>query len=543
MKTMWRRSAGCMGQFVAAALIAVAAASAPAQTPQETGAVLLEVKRFVVEGDLNPLSAQETDAILSRHLGTHKSLDTIEAAARALEEAMRDKGYSFHRVIVPAQRPAAGELRLRVLRFSLAQVTVTGNQYFARENILRALPELQPGQSPDVGELSRQLTLANEHPSKRLSIQIKESGKRDHLDAEVRVRDVPAMQTFIGLNGHTRDHDNTINQNTGYTRLTIGHQQSNLFDRDHAATVAYTTSPDHLDRVKQFGAFYWLPLYGYHATLNAYWTYSDVDTGSVGVGGQNFDVTGRGQFWGLRGTYALPKFGLVSQDLALALDDRYFKSDVGFLGQPLPSSVVSSRPLSLRYTARHEERENGIGGFIEYAHNLGGSRADDDFDYNAARAGASPNWNAYRYGIDANYAFARGWNLLGRFRGQHASEPLIPGEQFGLGGPGSVRGLRDREITADRGHSFTVELQAPNLHAGLAPFAFLDYGHVKYVAPAPAGANLSESVSSIGVGLKWNWQRNFDLTASLASVLNGVGTTTGTPQGHVKLDFTAFYRF
>jgi hemolysin activation/secretion protein len=146
----------CVWQVVGAAVMAVAAATAYGQTPQDPSGVLLEVKRFVVEGDPNPLSPQETAAILARHLGTHRSLDTIEAAARALEDAMREKGYSFHRVIVPAQRPAAGDVRLRVLRFNLAQVTVTGNQHFARENILRALPELQPGRSPDVGELSRQ---------------------------------------------------------------------------------------------------------------------------------------------------------------------------------------------------------------------------------------------------------------------------------------------------------------------------------------------------------------------------------------------------
>ena len=525
---------------VVAAALTLAVVNAAAQTPPEAGAVLLEIRRFVVEGDPNPLSQQETDAILARHLGTHKSLDTIEAAARALEDAMREKGYSFHRVIVPAQRPAAGELRLRVLRFNLAQVAVTGNQHFSTENILRALPELQPGASPDVGSLSRQLALANEHPAKRLSIQIKESQQRDHLDAEVRVRDIPSMQTFIGLNGHTRDHDNTINRNTGYTRLTIGHQQSNLFERDHAATVAYTTSPDHLDRVKQIGAFYWLPLYGYHTTLNAYWTYSDVDTGSIGLGGQSFDVSGRGEFWGVRATYALPKLGLASQNVSLAFDDRYFKSDVGFQGTPAQSSVVSSRPLSLRYAVNYEQAGGSIGGHVEYVHNLGGGRADGDQNYRDARFGASPDWNAYRYGVDASYPFGSGWSVIGRFRGQYTNEPLIPGEQFGVGGSGSVRGLRDREVTGDRGYSFTAEVQAPALYADIAPFAFFDYGWRKHVTPV-TGSAVSDSASSLGVGLKWNWQRKLEINASLARVMDGI--TGGTPQGHVKLEFSAFYRF
>ena len=539
MKTARLRQLGCAA--VAAAL-SLAVASAVAQGTKDAGGVLLEIRRFVIEGDPNPLSQPETDAILGRHVGPHRSLDTIEAAARALEDAMREKGYSFHRVIVPAQRPAKGELRLRVLRFSLAQVTVTGNQHFSTGNILRALPELKPGASPDVGELSRQLALANEHPAKRLSIQIKESQKRDHLDAEVRVRDVPSMQTFIGLNAHTRDHDNTINRNTGYTRLTVGHQQSNLFERDHAVTVAYTTSPDHLDRVKQVGAFYWLPLYGYHTTLNAYWTYSDIDTGSIGLGGQSFDVSGRGEFWGLRATYALPKLGLASQNVSLALDDRYFKSEVGFLGQSLPSSVVSSRPLSLRYAVNYEQAAGSIGGHIEYVHNLQGGRADSDREYFDARlpGGASRHWNAYRYGIDASYPFGSGWSATGRFRGQYTDEPLIPGEQFGIGGSGSVRGLRDREVTGDRGYSFTAELQAPARYADITPFAFFDYGWRKHLAPVP-GTALTDDASSIGVGLKWHWQRKLEVNASLARVLNGV--TSGTPDGHVKLEISAFYRF
>jgi hypothetical protein len=94
------------------------------------------------------------------------------------------------------------------------------------------------------------------------------------------------MQPFVSLTGHTRDFDNTINQNTGYSRLTLGFQHANLFDRDHVLTLAYTTSPEYISSVTQFGAFYWLPFYGYNTSLNAYWTKSDINTGTVGLGGQ-----------------------------------------------------------------------------------------------------------------------------------------------------------------------------------------------------------------------------------------------------------------
>ncbi|HWO42331.1 MAG TPA: POTRA domain-containing protein, partial [Candidatus Eisenbacteria bacterium] len=349
---LWKRLA------LVAAILCGAGGGSPLSFSAE--APVLEVKRFVIEGE-NPLSPQETEAILAPHLGPHKSLATLDNAARALERALHARGYSFYRVIVPAQRPVGGELKLRVLHFTVSEITVTGNQYFTAENIRRSVPALQTGTSPDLRAVSSQVGLANEHPAKRLTINIKESSKRDALDAEIRVRDNPVVTPFIALTGHTRDFDNTINQNTGYTRLTLGYQHANLFDRDHVITLAYTTSPEYVNRVSQYGAFYWLPFYGYNTSLNFYYTKSDVDTGTVGLGGQSFDVSGRGEFWGVRATYALPRLGEIAHNVSVALDDRFFESTLATIGltQVVP---VGSRPISVRYTARHEQLGSSVGG-------------------------------------------------------------------------------------------------------------------------------------------------------------------------------------
>ena len=529
-------------RWALAAGAAVAASGALAQGSSDAP-VLLEVAQYAIEGE-NPLSAEETQAILAPHLGQHRALATIEAAAVALENALRSRGYSFHRVILPGQRPAAGVVRLRILQFPLAQVTVTNNHHFTSENVLAALPALQPGTPPDVNVLARDLSLANEHPAKRLTIHIKESQKPDHLDAEVRVRDAPSSVAFASLTGGTKDRDDSINRNTGYTRLTLGYQNSNLFDRDHALTLTYTTSPDHIDKVTQLGAFYWAPLYGYHTTLNAYWTKSDVDTGSVGVGTQSFNVSGRGEFWGLRGTYALPKFGTVNHQASFALDNRYFESSVAAGGGALQTTPVGSRPLTLRYLARHEQAEGGIGGYLEYVANLDGGSSNDAAAYNAARTGAPQRWNAWRYGVDAQYTLAGGWSLVGRLRGQQSRDALIPGEQFGLGGVGSVRGLRERETAGDKGYTVNLEAFAPQLEWGLTPYAFYDTGRRTYVKPVP-GLTSSESAASAGIGARWNWQKNLELNATLASVVDGIslGTTPASDSGHAKLNFSLFYRF
>jgi len=437
--------------LLALATLAAVAAATPAQAQSNapatpTGAVLLVVERFEVTGD-NPLGALRTAEVLRTHLGEHRSLDTLEAAAASLESALREQGYTFHRVVLPAQRPQGGVVRLDVLRFTLGEVRVSGNQFFSADNVRRSLPALRPGSTPDVASMSRQISLANEHPVKRVNVTLRESKAADAIDAEVQVRDASPVQVFATLTGNSRDEYNLINRNTGYSRLTLGVQHSNLFDRDHAATFAYTTSPSKPETVAQYAGYYAFPLYGASGQVSAYYLYSDTNTGSLPVGGQPFNVRGQGTFFGLKYTATLPRAADMTQLVSVAIDERDFRSQVDASGVPLPGNPVVTRPVSLRYQVRAERAWGGATGHVEYAVNAGGSSSAE---FAAARNGATANWAAWRGGLDASYA-AGTWVLASRLRGQYSGDLLISGDQFGLGGATSVRGLREREYGGERG--------------------------------------------------------------------------------------------
>lgn len=527
------------GRLILSVAMACASWQVQADEPAVDESLSLEVRQFSIEGD-SPLSEEETRQLLAPYLGRHTSLDSLEAAPRELEAAMRKRGYVFHRVVIPAQRPENGNIRLQVVRYTLNEVAVTGNKFFASDNILRSLPGLEKGKSPDVADLAGEMATANQHPAKRITLVIKESQQPQALDAEIRVRDVPVRQSFVSLTGHTRDENNEINNGTGYTRLTFGHQESNLFDRDHVLTFTYTTSPDHVHDVKQAGLFYWMPLYGIQSSLSAYATYSDIDIGAIGLGSQSFNVSGSGRFFGVRLDHAFRKIGLMNHGISLALDDRNFRSELEFGGSGLPSSEVSSRPLSLRYNLSTERNAGSASAYLEPLINLSSGRAGDEDEYQAARDGADPDWKALRYGADARYAFDSGWALTGKFRGQLANEPLIPGEQFGLGGDNSVRGLRDREIAGDRGYFVSVEAHAPAWKGGLVPALFFDHGGRKNVEPV-AGVADYDNAASLGVGVRWKTESRFQASADFAHVISGLDD--GTPAGHNKLHFSLFYRF
>ena len=153
------------------------------------------VEHYVVTGD-NPLSAGETERVLSSHVGAQLGLNDLTATAKALEDALRGRGYLFHRVVLPAQTIEHASVTLRVEPFKVGAVTVTGNQHFSIENVRRAVPQVRTGPPPQVQPLTRALLLANDNPARHISLNLKESAAPDAVDAELVVKDRKPWTVF-----------------------------------------------------------------------------------------------------------------------------------------------------------------------------------------------------------------------------------------------------------------------------------------------------------------------------------------------------------
>jgi hemolysin activation/secretion protein len=519
MSSAWKRAA--LAVSLAAAFSGAALGADP--VPQ----LQLEVTGFAVEGD-NPLGREETQRILAPYAGAHAGIAGLEAAADALEQAIRARGLAFHRVVLPPQTPRDGTVVLRVLRFVLGRVEVKGAAHFSEANVLRSLPALRTGEVPSPDALARSLAIANDNPAKQTLLTMREGTREGTVDAEVSVRDANPRQTFLALN-------NTGSRQTGHYRTSLGFQHANLFDRDHVLTLSFTTSPDHVADVKQYGAYYAVPFYASGASLALYATYSDVNSGRIA---DFFQVSGRGTFLGARYTYALPRAGAYTHKAALGIERRHFENDVSFNASPIGTDVASA-PVTLRYQGRWERAAGETALHVEHVANLGLGADNDATAYSANRLGARRNWRLWRYGIDLAQVLAPDWVLSARLRAQHAGEPLIAGEQFGLGGAYSVRGFKERETAGDNGTQVSIEVSGPRIGT-VQPLVFADWGR-RRIENAGAGQAASADVASVGFGARWQWERRLDLQVDVAHVLKGL--PTGTASGDQRVHFALVYRF
>ena len=508
-------------------LILLSLLTTSVSTANDAVDVSFEISRFIVEGD-NPLGDEAID-LLNPYLGQHTGLERLSSASEALTKALESEGYSFHRVVLPPQELDSGTVRLEIVSFVLGSIDVSGNQHFSTENILNSLPELKSGQAPNSRKLSRALKIANAHNAKFARVAFRQGFEDNSIDATVQVADRNPQSLFVAA-------DNTGNDETEDLRMTVGYQHSNLFDSDQMITASFTTAPEDTDKASQYGISYRVPLYNHGAALDFLISNSDVDSGEVA---DDFDVSGKGSVVSAIYTRPILSDGSFNHNWSIGLQDKLFENDLSFAGVPIGSDV-RSRPLVLGYDLSNKFNSSVINAYASISANVSGGSKNEDEDYELTRVGAKSDWSVLRFGGDYSYYFANKWRFTGRLDAQVSSEPLIPGEQFGVGGMSSLRGFEERSVQGDSGTSLRFEGWAPPLtDYSLQFIGFIDVANVT-LEDAQVGEDDDVSPQSVGLGLRWSWKQQLSLSLDHGSIIEGVGDQE---DGDSKTHFSLIYRY
>lgn len=423
---------------------------------------------------------------------------------------------------MPEQELEQGVIHLKVIEGHVAKVAVKANQHHDAENIRNSLPAIVEGQPPHSGRVAAALRVANENPSKRVTVLLKDGEKEKDIDVTLDVTDENPQKFFVSL-------DNSGTRQTGNYRLGVGYQNANLFNRDQVLTMQFLTSPEKADQVKIFGAGYRIPLYQYGDMLDLVAGYSDVDAGVVQ---DVFNVSGSGTVLGAHYSQFLDRIGdNYDHKLIYGLDYRAFNNNVTQVGgttQLVPDVTV--HPLSLAYNGNWHLSGSELGFSVSIAQNLPGGTKGSAADINSARPGATANYHIYRYGMNWVHTWPSDWQARVAVQGQETRDALVPGEQFGAGGADSVRGFNEREIANDHGYRSTLEGYTPDIGGDLGSadlrlrgLAFFDNANVRRNAILP-GESAGQSISSVGIGLRMSHGGNLSVRADLAQVLDGTDT-------------------
>ncbi len=477
------------------------------------------IVRFNVEGN-TLLPQAEIDAAVQPFLGPRRDFGDVQRALEALEEKYKRRGYTTVGVSLPEQVLERGEVLLKVTEGRIRELKIDGQLHYDPDNIRASLPTLKPGEPPLIDDVSANLRIANENPAKKVTLRLLPGERDEDIDAHLKVTDENPLKLGAVL-------ENTGTAQTGRRRLGFSLQHANLWNRDHILTAQYQTSPEQPDDVKVYALAYRAPLYGLGDAIDFFATKSNVNAGSIAAGPINLAISGSGVVYGTRYTLNLRRRGDYEQQLVFGLDHKAFENNIGGGGLQLGNDITV-HPLSVQYNGRWAKERTEIGVFGTAVRNLPGGDKGSQADFDRARAGAPDDFAVLRGGLTLSHAYANDWQVRFSGSGQWTDRPLIPGEQFGIGGAGSVRGFEEREIANDRGYQASFELYTPELCKDFPGeqrcrlLAFLDGGAV-YRIDALAGEQEQEHVASAGLGLRYAWGRNFAFQSDFGHVLQGGG--------------------
>lgn len=531
---------------------AIATAWGVAAYAEDAPPLKIVVKSFQIEGD-NPLGAAANEALLP-FVGEYDGLEPLYAAKDALNSALANGGFRFYRATLPPQDIDSGTVVIKIVALPIGKVDVRGAKHVTPESVQRSLRALKTGETPNTLEVSRALAVANEHPSKHLRVNFAESEETpDTLDAIVNVTEEKPWSVFaqinnIGSEASTNQPaglgniDTGDNAGTGRSRLTMGGQYNNLTRHDDIITGTVTTSPENADNVLQYATAYQLPIYRLNGWLNAFYVHSEVDVQGV----QNaFDIAGAGIFYGVNFKHQLLNIGRYKHSYTLGVQDRLFDTAIATAANGLRilalSTKVRSRPISFRYDGGYNWTGTSLDFYFDVDRNFEAGEHNNSTAYRLVRAPATPDWTVAHFGVLATQRLPRGFSALGRLTAQFTDQALIPGEELGFGGAHSVRGFEERTIAGDKGVILNFELWSPPVRQALGTrfLGFIDVGHKALIDPV-IGQRQNDTISSIGVGARWQWRNQvllaIDYGLPLASA-DGEASDRGNSKWHLDLSY------
>jgi len=524
-----------------AASLSLACACVMAQNP--AAPLTFTVSGYRVQGN-TLLEASKVEQATRPFTSPQASFETIQQALESLEKAYVSAGFGLVRVEIPEQELASGVVTLQVIEGVVSSVNVEPNAHFNADNIRQSLPALRQGEPVNIQALNRNLTLANEGGYKTSNVTFKRSDANREVEANVKlVAEQP--ERWLAL------VDNSGSESTGRFRLGVVYQNANLLNRDHSLSVQWLTSPDHLRDVNIVGLSYRVPLYSLGDAVDFNASRSSVSSGQVSSGGAGPDlsVSGSGLILGARYAHYLDASSELQQSFSLGLEHRAYGNSVTQTGSA--DSLVpdlTTHPLTLGYNANWRSAKRDVSLNLSWLKNLPGGRNGTTADFNqpGGRAGASATFQAVKINLQHTERFASQWSLRTGLSGQFTQDMLISPEQFGVGGPDSVRGFEERGISGDQGLRAGIEVWAPPVNADpwrMIALAFVDAARVTRNQPA-VGEIAEQTVSSIGLGLRAAYRRNLTLRMDWGYVVKGVPTgASGPAKADQKLNATAAWLF
>jgi len=492
------------------------------ETEMPSGAIPgnIIVERFKFVGN-TAISSKRLADLLGSYTKKHSiTFAELLQARTAVTQLYYSLGYVTSAAFIPRQTLLGGTVTIHVVEGKLESIKVTGVRRLNR-NYVRSRLRLATSKPLNQNRLLEALQLLQLNPLiKNISASLSPGTSPNTSVLEIQVTEAKTFSTQLTL-------DNNRPPSVGTFQRGLQLNQANLLGLGDGLSAGYSNT----DGSHNLNASYTLPLNPRNGTLNLNYgaTWSHV----IEPPFNRLNIKANYRYYDV--TFFQPVFQTPTQEFAIGFTGSRRESDISILGSHLYGRLISpgadeqgrTRTSALRFFQEWTKRNSrsvlalrsqfslGVGALSATIHKTG---PDSRFFY----------WQGQGQWVRV---LAPDTLLLVRGAVQVSSRPLVPLEQFGLGGIDSVRGYRQDLLLTDSAASGSAEFRVPVLRISrnnvfqLTPFVDFGYGWNSRGRVAP-----KNTLTSVGVGLRWQIGNNFSARLDYGIPLVDVSSRNRTLQ-------------
>ncbi|WP_299485331.1 ShlB/FhaC/HecB family hemolysin secretion/activation protein [Acaryochloris sp. IP29b_bin.137] len=456
----------------------------------------ITVTQYRVTGN-TVFSEAEIERVTKPFTGDAVPFSQLLEARSALTQYYIEKGYITSGAYLPADQVIEnGIVTLQVVEGQLEDIEVSGNKHLKSSYVSKRL-NLGAGPPLNVNELLESMRLLQIDPLiGNISAELTAGSGPGLSILQVKVEEAPTFDVQFVL-------DNQRSGSIGSFQRQVVVSEANLLGFGDGVRLGYANT----DGSNELDFSYTVPINARNGTIGA--SFSQVWSRVVEEPFDQLDIEGVSRDISL--TYRQPVILTPQKELALGITLGRQESDTSLLGFPFPLSPgadnqgrteVSQLRLFQEWTQRGNDSvlalrsEFGIG-----------------LDVLATINQTAPDGRFFLWRGQAQWVkqFAPSNLLLLRSTVQFADRPLVPLQQYGLGGLNSVRGYPQNLLLVDNGLFGSAEYRLPlvrfgNNQQGLLQFApFFDIGHGWSYTLPNSNPGREETLAAVGLGLRWQW--------------------------------------
>ena len=433
------------------------------------------------------------------------TMDELLEASSDITELYENEGYVTSGAFIPEQTLKDGVLEIQVLEGRLEDIKVIGSRRL-KPSYIKSRLAIASKQPLNKKRLLKGLQLLEVNPLiDSISAELGEGTRPGKNRLEVRIQEAKTFNPSITF-------DNDGSPGAGTFRRQIQIDEGNLLGYGDSIVAGYTNT----DGSDSFNFNYNLPINARNGTLT--FSYGASDNNIIEKPFDKLDIESTSRYYEL--TLRQPLKETLREEFALGVTLSRRESQIS--SSVLEADRISPSEISLGADEDGRTRVSAIRCFQDLT-------VRDRKQVFAARSQFSVGLNAFNSTIndespDSRFYAWRGqmqWvrllapDTLFILRGdlQFADRPLVPFEQFGLGGVENVRGYGRDILLKDNGAFASAEFRIPvarfsdeNSLLQLTPF--VDFGTV-WNRPGRDETNFNsdpDTIASVGIGLRLQLQ-------------------------------------